>query len=125
MARGANYKKQGMQFTFQDDGQPKLMDNETRVFLFQAVRELLLNSAKHSQANTVTVSICKEDNNIRITIEDDGVGFDTSKIDTFKGFGLFSIRERLKYIGGYIKLESKPGHGTHVTVVAPLKIEKK
>lgn len=117
-------KKQGMQFTFQDDGQPKLMDNETRVFLFQAVRELLLNSAKHSQANTVTVSICKEDNNIRINVEDDGIGFDTSKIDTVRGFGFFSIRERLNYIGGHLKIKSEPGHGTLITIIAPLKEEE-
>jgi signal transduction histidine kinase len=58
-------------------------------------------------------------------VEDDGVGFDSaeiaSSVDTTGRFGLFSIRVRLEPLGGHMELKSKPGHGTRVTLVAPLK----
>ena len=121
-------KKHGILFYFKDDRKPKPIGNETRIILFQVMRELLMNIAKHAHADKASISICKDGDSIRIHIEDDGVGFDVSKIDTSLnktvGFGFFSIRERLNYIGGQIEIKSEPGHGTRVTVVAPLKIEK-
>lgn len=118
----------GILTDFEDDEQPKPLDEDVRVLLFQAVRELLFNIAKHSQARSARVSIRREDNDIRITVEDDGIGFDTSKIDSHicitGGFGLFNLRERLDYLGGYLEIESEPSHGTQATIVAPLKREK-
>jgi len=67
----------------------------------------------------------RHEGNLRITVVDDGVGFDTSRISPGskrnKGFGLFSIRERLHQIGGHIDIESEQGQGTQVTLTAPLK----
>jgi two-component system sensor histidine kinase ComP len=64
---------------------------------------------------------------IEIIVQDDGVGFDLSKIEpggyVGDGFGLFSIRERLTYLGGSLKVESELSQGTWVTLVAPLKAE--
>ena len=118
-------KQHGILSTFEDDGQHKPLDDDVRVVLFQAVRELLVNVAKHAQANSVKVSIQRYDSDIRIGVEDDGVGFDTSEIGySTNGFGLFSIRERLDYLGGHLEVRSEPGRGTLVTLVAPLKSEK-
>jgi len=121
-------KKHGILFYFKDDRKLKPIGNETRIILFQVMRELLMNIAKHAHADKASISICKDGDSIRIHIEDDGVGFDVSKIDTSLnktvGFGFFSIRERLNYIGGQIEIKSEPGHGTKVTIIAPLKIEK-
>lgn len=118
--------KQQYGFTtkFECDQRAKPMDHNVCVFLFQAVRELLVNVAKHAQAQNVTVSSRKVDDEIQITVEDDGVGFDTSHIKSHNyktsGFGLFSIRERLSHIGGHLDVESRPGRGTRVTLVAPI-----
>jgi PAS domain S-box-containing protein len=121
-------KRHGILSEFRDDRQPKPLDEDVRVLLFQAVRELLINVAKHAQAQSVKVAIRRDDNDIQIIIEDDGVGFDTFPIGShwseIKGFGLFSIRERLDYLGGQLKIKSEPGHGTQVTLVAPLKREE-
>ncbi len=110
---------------FEDDNQSKPLDDDIRVLLFQAVRELLVNVVKHSQARKVKVSVQKDGGNIRIHVEDNGIGFDSSKIysysDRTRGFGLFSIRERLDYLGGYFTIASEPGYGTRVTLGAPLK----
>lgn len=121
-------EKYGLLSHFEDDRQPKPLDDDVSVLLFQAVRELLANVAKHAQARNVKVSIRRDDTNIKITVEDDGNGFDTSDTVSHwsrtEGFGLFSIRERLDYLGGRLEVESEPGHGTWATLAAPLKREE-
>jgi len=61
--------------------------------------------------------------NINIVIKDDGVGFDHSWNRT-SGFGLFNIRERVKYFGGSLKVKSVPGQGTQVTLSMPSRLKK-
>lgn len=121
-------KKHGVSTFFKDDESPKPLEDEVRTLLFQAVRELLVNIAKHAQATLTKVSIQKDGKNIRIDIKDNGIGFDISKIgpheDKTGGFGLFNIRERLDFIGGHFEIKSKPGKGTHVTITASLKNPK-
>jgi PAS domain S-box-containing protein len=118
-------ERHGILYDFEDDRQPKPIDGDIRVLLFQAVRELLTNVAKHAQAHSVKVSIGRDDSNIKITVEDDGIGFDMSETGSHwsrnEGFGLFSIRERLDYLGGRLEVESEPGRGTWATLTAPLK----
>lgn len=97
------------------------LPDEVQVVLFQATRELLINVVKHSKAKKVVVSITEDQKKARVTIADDGVGFD-GKIsfcaDASGGFGLFSIRERLKHLGGQLSIFSKPGKGTRVIMTA-------
>jgi len=118
-------KQHGIVLAFEDDGQPKPLSEDVRVLLFQAVRELLVNIAKHAQTRTAKVSITRDADQVRVDVEDDGVGFDSaeigSSVDTTGRFGLFSIRVRLEPLGGHMEVESKPGHGTRVTLMAPLK----
>ena len=114
-----------IQIDFEDDGQPKLLSNDLSIVLFQAVRELLINVVKHAQAEKAKVSIAKVGKGIKIIVEDDGRGIDTDITYPYlkknHGFGLFNIYERIGYIGGRVKIESEPGHGTKITIVLPLK----
>jgi PAS domain S-box-containing protein len=108
---------------FEDDRQSKLLSEEIRISLFKAVKELLINIVKHAKANQAKVSIRRDGHNIKIIVEDDGVGFSLPEdklLGKIGGYGLFSIRERFKHRGGLIEIESKPGQGTRVTLVAPL-----
>jgi PAS domain S-box-containing protein len=118
----------GLLSHFEDDRQPKPLDDGVSVLLFQAVRELLINVAKHAQARNVKVSLRRDDSNIKITVGDDGNGFDTSDIVSHwsrsEGFGLFNLHERLDHFGGQLKVKSKPGRGTQVTLVAPLRYDR-
>ena len=118
-------EKHGIASEFEDDGQPKPLDDDICALLFRMVRELLINVVKHAQAHRVKVSIRKVDSDICVGVEDDGVGFNPAKMASMLtetgGFGLFSIRERLEQLGGHLEIESEPGHGTRVTVMAPLK----
>jgi PAS domain S-box-containing protein len=117
-------EQHGLRIEVQSDKGPKPLDDEIRVLLFQTVRELLVNVIKHAQASQVRVAIDREGADLRIKVEDNGVGLPIS-LDappTGRGFGLFSIRERLKHLGGHLKAESEPGQGTRVTLLVPLRL---
>jgi PAS domain S-box-containing protein len=107
------------------DEQSKPMENDMRTLLFKAVRELLVNVLRHAKAHNTKISIRRDRDNIRVEVEDDGVGFNASElhssVNKVSGFGLFNLGERIKYIGGYFGVISEPGHGTRITLVAPLK----
>jgi PAS domain S-box-containing protein len=107
-------------FYCENDGRSKPLTKDVSILLFQTVRELFMNIVKHSQAHQVNVGISREADAIKIVVEDDGIGFDVSKIDTGVTFGFFSIRERLKYLGGTLSIDTNVGRGTRVTVVSPL-----
>jgi PAS domain S-box-containing protein len=107
-------------FYCDNDGSPKPLKRDVSILLFQTVRELFMNIVKHSQAHQVNVVISRVADDIKIVVEDDGIGFDASQIDTDLTFGFFSIRERLKYLGGALAIDTGPGRGTRVTVTSPL-----
>ena len=91
--------------------------------LFQSVRELLFNVVKHAGAAAAHVSISADDGKLRIVVADKGAGFDVAGAyarGSEGGFGLFSIRERIDLLGGRMDIDSAPGMGTRVTLVAPL-----
>jgi len=112
-----------LEYSFQKSDAPKPLTDPVKVLLYRSIRETLINIAKHARAKLVKIAISKAENDIEITIEDDGIGFDTSAIKGKpKGLGLFSVRERLRHIGGKLEIESKRGKGTHITLTAPLKI---
>ncbi len=103
--------------------EPIQLADEMRGLLFRAVRELLHNVIKHARAHQITIRLTGQVDHILIEIIDDGTGFDTKIIDRKNcqqhGFGIFSIQERLKYIGGSLFIESEVGKGTRVLLSAP------
>jgi PAS domain S-box-containing protein len=114
----------GVPISLEDDGRPKPLTIDGSVVLFQAIRELLLNVVKHAAAHRVCVSMRRRNNAVEITVQDDGVGFHVSR-QAFKpgsegGYGLFSIRERLEYLGGRVTVESTPGRGTRAALALAL-----
>jgi signal transduction histidine kinase len=97
---------------------------ETSVLLFKTVRELLINIVKHAKASEAKIFIKLDGNAVRITVEDNGIGFNVSEIDPYLalegGFGILNIRERINYLKGEFKIESEKGRGTKVEIVVPL-----
>ncbi len=119
----------GIQVDIQRDRKPLPMDDEIKVLLFKAVRELMMNIVKHAHASQAQVIIQRDGDDIRIEVEDNGVGIDHSKIHPqlgrTGGFGLFSIRERLRYLGGRVEVASDQGQGARITLLVPLQHTKK
>ena len=91
--------------------------------LFRSARELLLNVVKHARASSVRLEVAREEGTMRITVADDGAGFDPTDLrisDEMSRFGLFSVRERMAALGGMLELDSAPGRGTRVSLEVPL-----
>jgi signal transduction histidine kinase len=106
-----------------DDGRPLPVDERTSLVLFRCLRELLINIAKHAETDSGRISIRQLDGEIEFEIEDSGKGFDVSfqRQHVNSGqFGLFSIRERLNYLGGAFRLNSTPGVGTRISLRVPI-----
>jgi signal transduction histidine kinase len=118
-------QKHGLNFEFDDDLKPKPLEDDIRSLLFRDIQEVLVNIVKHAKADSVKVSIHRAGHQVRISIEDDGIGFSvsdvTSKPTRAGGFGLFSIKERLEPLGGRFEIVSEPDQGCKVTIFAPLK----
>lgn len=117
-------KEHGLDVRCEVEDRDKPLDEDVRSFLFRAVSELLINVVKHSDARRATITVAVNGDSIRISVRDDGKGFDASKIESYGngaiGFGLFSIRDRLSYMKGSMEIESQPGEGAKITLIAPL-----
>ncbi len=119
-------EKWGIQCKFKVSGGPFQFDSEISVVLFETVRELLINIVKHAKAETVDVEIERAGDRIKILVADDGIGFAATETSLSSsnnksgGFGLFSIRERLEYLGGDMEIKSLLGEGTRVILSAPI-----
>ena len=119
-------RENNIKYSFKNDEKEKKLSNDLSILLFQAVRELLVNIRKHAKANKVKIFIKKHGKNIQIEVKDDGVGFDTSVLDSYVendiGFGLLNIRSRIDVVGGHFEIESHKNKGTKIKLEAPLKI---
>ncbi|HYA88684.1 MAG TPA: sensor histidine kinase, partial [Nitrospirota bacterium] len=114
-------KIHGLKIKIKDDGQPIQIDSECRYLYFRCVREILMNVVKHSQASNVEIAMSRSADRLYVTVADNGTGFDMSIADRKKaGFGLFSIRERMKRLGGYCEIQTNPGAGTAVILAMPI-----
>ena len=103
---------EGFQVHFKATEERLPLTEQIKTLLYRATRELLINIAKHADAQNVSVTIDRTDNRIRVRVVDDGRGFDVSTMDHTtgeqQGFGIFSIRERLMNVGGSFHIASEP-----------------
>jgi signal transduction histidine kinase len=98
---------------------------ETEAAAFRIVQEALTNAARHAHATSCRIYLQRLANTVLITVEDDGVGFDTTEVSQSgarRGLGLLGIRERVAGLRGTLRLESSPGKGTRLTVELPAQI---
>ena len=111
----------GLRVTVVDDGQPKPLSQEARSILYRAVRELLVNVAKHARTDVAVVETLRLGERIVVSVSDAGVGVDPALLSATprRGLGLLSVRERLSFIGGTAEVRSVPGDGT-VAVLSAL-----
>lgn len=82
--------------------------------LYRIAQEALNNSLKHSSASSVKVEFCSEDNQIALSVQDNGQGFDPSQASQNGGIGMMSMRERIEKLGGSLHIDSAPGKGTQI-----------
>jgi signal transduction histidine kinase len=97
---------------------PDGLSPPTCMALYRILQESLTNIVKHAQATTVTVAIIPHGNQLTLTVEDNGRGFQLSRTGT--GYGLQGMRERAETAGGSLSLTSQPGQGSRLTVTLPI-----
>ncbi|MBW1981306.1 MAG: PAS domain S-box protein [Deltaproteobacteria bacterium] len=118
----------GIRLEYSNDKQIKPLRQDVAVLLFRAARECLVNVVKHSQASRARLSVYRDGDQVCIELEDDGIGFEISDITSDDSwadkFGLFSIKERLRHLGGCFAISSEPSKGTFITLQAPLESEE-
>jgi signal transduction histidine kinase len=98
---------------------PPILAPELALCLYRVVQEALQNAVRHGRAGHVHVRLVGTADQIRLEVEDDGIGFDPGRPGS-AGLGLLSMRERIEAVGGCIEIVSRPGAGTQLRVEAPL-----
>lgn len=111
----------GLDVHLETENMPEFNNGPVKVFVFRAVQELLFNIVKHAGVRNAEVLLSGKNSHLYVTVSDQGKGFGIQELDhtkVQKGFGLISIRERARYIGGDLRIESEPGRGSrfHLTV---------
>ncbi|MFO7910975.1 MAG: PAS domain S-box protein [Desulfotignum sp.] len=118
----------GLTIDLQIDSDIDPKQEDITAFLYQSTRELLLNVIKHSGVKSarLEMSCDEEQKQLRVTVSDQGAGFDPGAVlkNEGTGFGLFSIHERLQLMGGSIRIESSPGNGASLSLIVPFETKE-
>lgn len=106
--------------TLHVEGVPRRLDEARELALFRAAQEALANISRHSRATRADLRLTYSDNSVLLMIEDDGIGFEPpAQLGDFalnQRYGLLGMHERVAGLDGWLRVNSRPGHGTKVEV---------
>lgn len=113
---------QGLSIQIQCEKKLPELSKNLKIFLFQAVRELLINIIKHARTDEAELRLSYMEDNLFIEVIDNGKGFDVRELESggSAGMGLRSIREKLDLMNGKLEISSEPGRGSHFTLQVPV-----
>jgi signal transduction histidine kinase len=105
-----------------DEGEIRSLSEAQASILFRSVRELLINAVRHARVGSARVGLRAGGGTLSLRVADDGVGIADvgAAFSSRQGFGLASVRERIRFLGGDMELVTHPGRGTIVTLTMPL-----
>lgn len=113
-------EQSGIEISVSITGTERRLEPYLEVVVFRSVQELLTNAIAHSQASEVKLQLDVPENEVRVRLDDNGRGFDTSILETRSNLGLKLIKERAEMLGGDFELDSVVGHGTRVFFRIPI-----
>lgn len=93
------------------------LEHKVEIIIFRMLQEFFTNTMKHSKATELTVKVDYDGKVLRIEARDNGIGFDSQKIELHKGIGLSNIKNRAKLIGAKADISSEPGQGTQLLLI--------
>jgi signal transduction histidine kinase len=117
-------EREKVEIAFHCDNLPGRVPPDISLCLFRVLQEALHNAVKHSQARQFEVKLLGSTDLIQLTVRDSGVGFDPAVAQKGSGFGLDSMRERLKLVKGIFSIDSQPQRGTRICAEVPLSSDK-
>ena len=110
-------KRTGRNVMLSTDEAIENLPDEHRTCIYRLVQEAVNNAVRHANARTVDVAVRREHEKVDVTVQDDGVGFDTRIV---RGLGILGMEERVRRLGGRLKISSEPGRGTLVHAALPV-----
>ncbi len=108
-----------MDYTLSVDPKVQVQDPLVAINLYRIAQEAISNALKYSQAGLMRIDLAQVDGKIRLTLSDDGIGIDSSRLGPSKGLGMHSMHYRASLLGGSMQIESNAQHGTSITVTYP------
>lgn len=111
--------KHGLVVHIRTRGCTDCLSEPVRAFLYKAAREILFNVVKHAKVSEAHLRLQRVRNQLRLTISDKGRGFDLGTLVETPGFGLLSVRERVQFLGGRMKIKSAIGRGSTFLIAIP------
>ncbi|HLI82775.1 MAG TPA: sensor histidine kinase [Bryobacteraceae bacterium] len=111
-------RRSPMEVAVESEDVPEDLPDEVRVCIYRLVQEALNNAVRHSGARNAQVRVAQSTAAIEVRVADDGGGFDPVRT---RGLGILGMEERVKRLGGSFRVESKPGQGTTVRALLPIR----
>ena len=105
-----------LKIKYQFFGFEKRIQQNIELTIYRIFQELVNNIIKHSKATEAVVQFIQEEERISLLVQDNGKGFNKSKIDSFTGHGIKNIKTRVESLGGHFEIDSEPGNGTEITI---------
>lgn len=96
------------------------LNDQVETVLYRVIQEIVNNIIKHAKASQISMQLIRHETELNVMIEDNGIGFDTNKLDTFDGIGLKGIQTRIEFLNGSVHFDSSIGRGTTVIIDVPL-----
>lgn len=109
-----------LKIVVQAQGIDQPLDDNVETVLYRVIQESVNNVIKHAAASMLDIFLLRDDNEITVTIEDNGKGFDSADKSKFGGIGLKNIVSRVEFLKGTVDISSQPGKGTLVAIYVPL-----
>lgn len=117
------FKEQtGLEVNLTVTGTERRLEPYLEIMIFRAIQELLGNAARHSQAATIKLHIDMGNDLVRVSVDDNGKGFDPVSVRAGNSLGLKLIQERTEMLGGSFELDSSPGKGARIVFSVPARI---
>lgn len=114
-----NIESNSLKVQLYTEGLNESLNKNTESVLYRVLQECVNNVIKHAKASHLDMALIKDDTGINATIEDNGIGFDTSDTEKFTGIGLDNMQKRISFLKGTIEWQSSPGRGTLVAIYIP------
>ena len=118
-----NFKEQaGVEVSVVISGNERRLESFVEVMIFRSMQELLSNAVHQNQATLVKIQVDIGEKSIRLSLDDNGKGFDTDALEKESNLGLKLIKDRAEMLGGKFDVDTAPGKGARVTLTIPFRI---
>jgi signal transduction histidine kinase len=117
-------ERTNLKIKFAVEGEERHLSEAVNIALFRVAQEALTNVIKHSQADSASIKLRFGNEQVKVSIKDDGCGFDVNQVNTRgrQAWGLLGMRERASLLGGEFELKSEQGEGARIDVAIPYQI---